>query len=228
MKPETKASSVEAIVLRRTDYGEADRIVSVLTPDLGRIALLAKGVRKPSSKLAGGIEPLAVVQLTVRQGRGELWTLTSSRMHAFFDHIMTDYDRLQFAYKVLKKVNQAAETLQDPALYELLKTSLVSLNVKSIDQRITESWFHAQFIALLGHGLNLSRDMRGEKLAENTRYNFSIDDMAFVPLENGTYRADHLKVLKLLHIKTPVVIAHISGIEQVIDDCLSLLRILDE
>jgi len=223
-----KPQSTDGIVLRRTDYGEADRIVSVLTPDLGRISVLAKGVRKPSSKLAGGIEPLSVVQLTVRKGRGELWTLTSSRMHTFFDYIVSSYDRLQFAYVALRKVNQAAETLHDPVLYELLKTTLTSLQSPEIDVRITESWFHMQFMVLLGHGLNLSRDSEGKKLEAEKRYNFSINDMTFVPFEKGNYSADHLKVLKLLQLKTPVVIAHISGIERVIDDCLRLLRIVNE
>ncbi len=228
MKPEGRAASVEAIVLRRTDYGEADRIVSILTADLGRISMLAKGVRRPSSKLAGGIEPLALIQVTVRKGRGDLWTLTSSRMNTFFDQVITDYDRLQLAYAVLKKVNYAAETLQEPALFELLKTTLMSLNAKTIDWRITESWFHLQFIALLGHGLNLSRDINNKKLVESKHYNFSIEDMAFLPFENGQYSADHLKVLKLLQLKTPAIIAHINGVKQVIDDCVKLLRILNE
>ncbi|HEX6462057.1 MAG TPA: DNA repair protein RecO [Candidatus Saccharimonadales bacterium] len=225
---EARAVSVEAIVLRRVDYGETDRIVTILTPELGRISFLAKGVRKPSSKLAGGIEPLAIVEVTVRKGRGELWTLTSSRMNTFFDQILADYNRLQFAYVVLKKVQQAAETLQDAALYELLKVTLMNLHTKTIDRRVTEAWFRVQFISLLGHGLNLARDTNNEKLAEEKRYNFSVDDMAFVPIEQGQYQADHLKVLKLLQLKTPAVINQIGGIERVIDDCLRLLRVIDE
>ena len=41
----------KAIVLARTNYGEADRIVSVLTADKGKVRLLAKGVRKIKSKM---------------------------------------------------------------------------------------------------------------------------------------------------------------------------------
>ena len=46
----------EAIILRRTNYGEADRVISLITPDRGKISGIAKGVRKPKSKLAGGLE----------------------------------------------------------------------------------------------------------------------------------------------------------------------------
>ena len=45
----------QALVLRRTNYGEADRVVHFLTPE-GQVAVMAKGVRKARSKLAGGIE----------------------------------------------------------------------------------------------------------------------------------------------------------------------------
>ena len=50
----------EAIVLKRIEYGEADRILTVLTKNHGKISVIAKGVRKPKSKLAGGIEIFCV------------------------------------------------------------------------------------------------------------------------------------------------------------------------
>ena len=50
----------EVIILARTDYGEADRILTVLSPEYGKLRLLAKGVRRVKSKLAGGIELFSV------------------------------------------------------------------------------------------------------------------------------------------------------------------------
>lgn len=220
--------SSEAIVLRRTDYGEADRIVSFLTPELGKISVLAKAVRKPKSKLAAGIEPLALVKITVRRGRGELYTLTSAQMQTAWSRIIEDYDRLQFAYAVLKKINQAAETLYEPILYELLKTALENLDSSAVDRRITEAWFREHFLQVLGQGINTLRDATGKKLSADEHYRFSTEDMAFMPHANGEFTADHLKVLKLLELKTPDIIARISGVENVIDDCLRLLRMLDE
>lgn len=44
----------DAIILTRTDYGEADRIITLLTPGHGKLRLIAKGVRRIRSKLAGG------------------------------------------------------------------------------------------------------------------------------------------------------------------------------
>lgn len=220
--------SSEAIVLRRTEYGEADRIVNFLTPDLGRIGAVAKSVRKPSSKLAGGIEPFSIVNISVRRGRGDLYTLTSAQMQNNFSNITKDYGRLQLGYMMMGKINRAAETLHEVEIYDILKTSLASLDNISIDERLSETWFHLQHLHLLGHSLNLSRDVGGKRLLVDARYNFSVPDMAFTSHENGDFSADHLKVFKILQLKTPALVASIRGVEQVIDECLRLVRILDE
>lgn len=221
-------TSTEAIVLRRTDYGEGDRIVNFLTPGLGKVSALARGVRKPASKLAGGIEPFSVVNVTLQKGKGELFTLVSSSMQQYFGNIITDFTRVQLGYVALKKVNQAAETLYEPELYDILKLTLESIDQLDIDMRITETWFRLQFSQLLGQGLNVSRDIEGRRLEAEKHYNFSVTDMAFVMHERGTFAADHLKVLKILQLKTPAFAARISGVEQVIDECLRLMRMLDE
>lgn len=221
-------TSTEAIVLRRTDYGEGDRIVNFLTPGMGKVSALAKGVRKPSSKLAGGIEPFSVVNVTLLKGRSELRTLVSSSMQVNYGNIIKDFSRVQLGYLVLKKINQAAETLEEPELYDVLKTALASLDRAEIDIRIIEAWFHLQYLQLLGHGLNLSRDSAGMRLAEDRRYNFSLADMSFAVHEKGDFAADHLKVFKILQLKTPAVVASVSGLAGLLDECLRLLRALDE
>lgn len=60
-----------AIVLRRTNYGESDRILNLLTPE-GKVAVLAKGVRKEKSRLAGGIELFSISDVVIHQGRSNL------------------------------------------------------------------------------------------------------------------------------------------------------------
>ncbi|MGC8781903.1 MAG: DNA repair protein RecO, partial [Anaerolineae bacterium] len=60
---------VAAIVLKRRDQGEADRLLTVLTRDRGKLSLLAKGVRRQASRKAGHIEPFTLVDLLVVKGR---------------------------------------------------------------------------------------------------------------------------------------------------------------
>ena len=69
--PETKFRSfrVEAVVLRHVDYGEADRMLTLYTRQLGKTRALAKGARKIASRKAGHIEPFTHVKLQLAQGR---------------------------------------------------------------------------------------------------------------------------------------------------------------
>ena len=61
-------------VLRRTNYGEADRILNIITPE-GKISAIAKGVRKEKSKLAGGIEMFSRIDLNIHKAKTK-WALS--------------------------------------------------------------------------------------------------------------------------------------------------------
>ena len=80
-----------AIVLRRTDFGEADRILTLLTPE-GKKTAIARGVRKPKSKLAGGIEFFSLNEVVLIEGKSEMKTLSSARMCEFFGEILKDFE----------------------------------------------------------------------------------------------------------------------------------------
>jgi len=207
-----KPIRTKAIVLRRTNYGEADRILQLLTPDYGKVSAMAKGVRREKSKLAGGIELLAVSDVTLVSGKSEIWTLTGAKMDTFFAHIMNDYDRLQFAYEALKQVSRATEQVNDPAFFELLETTLRSLNEPGIDISLTLTWFWLQLAILLGVGLNLATDVNGMKLVEGKNYLFDPDSMAFVFSDHGDFTTEHIKLLRLLSAQPPVVASNVKGI----------------
>lgn len=217
----------EAIMLRRTNYGEADRIISFITPDRGKLSAIAKGVRKPKSKLAGGLELFAVSDITIAEGRGDLGLITSARMQQFYGDILHDYDRMNSGYEFIKKINKATETVSEPDFYYLLCDGLKYLNVVAIDWRLVELWFGLHFIHLLGHGLNISTDGQGKKLDAEKTYTFDFTDMAFMEHSNGTYKSDHIKLLRLLAAKTPDIVRQVKGVEALLDDCLQLVRNLD-
>ena len=68
----------EAIIIKKTKLGEADRILTLYTPHLGKIQAVAKGVRRPRSKLAGHLELLTHSQVSLARGRN-LETITGSQ-----------------------------------------------------------------------------------------------------------------------------------------------------
>ncbi len=67
----------EAVVLRSIRYGEADRILHMYSPTLGRFGAIAKGARKPKSRFGGRLEPFFRLDLLLHQGRSDLMTVTS-------------------------------------------------------------------------------------------------------------------------------------------------------
>lgn len=210
----------KAIVLRRTNYGEADRIIQLLTPEHGVVSVMAKGVRKEKSRLAGGIELFASCDVTIGTGKGELGILTAARLDTFYSHIMTDYDRLQFGYEAIKQVTKSAGIMDEPAFFDLLEQTFQSLNDHAIETMFIKGWFWLQLAILMGVGLNLSTDSNGMKLVEDARYNFSETDSAFVFHDTGRFSTDHIKLLRILSAQPPRVAAHVSGADGLIGDCL--------
>lgn len=210
------------------NYGEADRIMQILTPEFGKIGVIAKGVRREKSKLAGGVELLAVCDLTVHQGKGELGIVTSARLDTFFSHILADYDRLQFAYYMLKDISRATEILSEPAFFDLARETLKHLNDTSVDLTITDLWYRLQIAILLGLGINLATDANGMKLVEDARYRFNVDEMSFVYDERGEYTSEHIKLLRVMSAQSPSVVAQIKNIRELIDTVYNIGRIAHE
>jgi len=218
----------EAIILRRTNYGEADRILNLLTPEHGKISAIAKGVRKTKSKLAGGLELFATCDITVLRGKSDMGTISSARLIKFYGDILKDYDRMQLAYELVKLTNRATETVSEPEFYYLLRDSLVYLNELSVDWRVVELWFRLRFVAALGTAVNLAATAANQPLESDKTYNFDFGDMAFVERPSGRFGADHLKLLRLANAKDPAVLRQVSGLDVVLEDTLWLVRSIDQ
>lgn len=117
----------DAIILRRADFGEADRIITVLTPDRGKIRLLAKGVRKTTSRKAGHVELFMLTNLLVARGR--TWDIISqAEIVETYRHLREDLDKTSQAYYVAELVDRFLEE-HDPnqPLFELLAVTLARL-----------------------------------------------------------------------------------------------------
>lgn len=202
----------DGIVLARTNYGEADRIIRVLTPDSGKVSLMTRGVRKPKSKLAGGIELFSVSSLTYIRGRGDLGTLISARLEKHYGDIVKHIDRVQLGYELIKILDRATEDEPEAEYFELLQQAFEALNDASIDVALIRFWFNAQLIRLSGHSPNLSTDAAGERLSANEQYTFDFDAVLFAANASGKFQADHIKFLRLTFAgNTPGVLGQIQN-----------------
>lgn len=215
----------EAIVLARTDYGEADRIITLLTPRQGKLRLMAKGVRRVKSKLAGGIELFSVSTITYIQGRGDIGTLVSTRLQTHYGAIVQDIDRTMLGYELIKQLNKVTEDQPEPDYYYLLVEAFAALNDAAIGLDLIRLWFTAQLLRLNGHTPNLQTEADGAKLVPNQNYQFSFEDMAFSARPQGTFGAPEIKFLRLLFSgTTPAVLARIAHGGRLSEQCLPLVR----
>jgi DNA repair protein RecO (recombination protein O) len=201
------------IVLRRTDYGEADRIVTVLTPDHGKLRLMARGVRRPKAKLAGGIELFSVSDMSFVRGRGEIGTLISTRLDRHYGRIFQDIDRVQTGYDLLKLVDRATEDEPEPEYFHLMEQALAALDDSGISLELIRAWFNAGMLKFAGHAPNLATTAAGGQLSESARYVFDFDHMAFEPGPSGRFAAQDIKFLRLLFSPhQPATIAKVQGL----------------
>ncbi len=189
----------KAIVLSRTNYGESDRILSLLTSDKGKIRLVAKGVRKSKSKNAGGIELLSINTISYLQGSRDLGTLISARSEEQYDNIVKDIERTMFAYDLLKKVHIVTEDAVEEAYFSMMEQALRGLDDLDLPLAAVKLWAYLQLLLLMGHTPNLSQDTNGKRLqSEQTMYLFNFDHMAFSVDQNGTFNAAAIKLLRLV------------------------------
>ncbi len=121
--PKPRTFQTEAIIIRKTKLGEADRVLTLYTPDLGKIQGIAKGVRRPKSKLSGHLELLTHSHLTLVRGRN-LDTIIGSQTIDSFLPLKTDLLRGACALYALEMVNQFAPADQEnrPLFALLLET----------------------------------------------------------------------------------------------------------
>ena len=218
-----KTLRTRAIVLRRTNYGEADRILQLITPE-GRRAVMAKGVRREKSRLAGGIELFAVCDVVIGEGKGDLGVLTSARLIQFYGHIMEDYDRIQFAYTTIKLVSKASDQVDEPEWYDVLAEVLMGLDAHSIDLQLVQTWFYLRYAGLMGHEMSLYHDTSGEKLVVDVSYRYDETDQGLRQVSGGEITAAHIKFLRLVATKPLKALAQIGGLGDVLTDCLMVAR----
>lgn len=192
-----KRYTTQGIVLSRTDYAEADRILSFLTSDHGKVRAIAKGVRKSKSKLAGGIELFSVSDLTLIIGLGELNTLISTRLVRHYGNIVKNLERTQLAYELLKTINRATEDEPEAAYFKLLDHGLAALDDPALDINLSKLWFDMQLLKLAGHIPNLHTNSTGTKLADSKTYNVNLEQMSFEPASRGALTANHIKFMRL-------------------------------
>jgi DNA repair protein RecO (recombination protein O) len=119
----------EAIVLRSIRYGEADRIVHLYTPGRGRIGAIAKGARRARSRFGARLEPFVHIQAVLREGRGDLYTITGADTVTVHRALREHAATLDAAARACDAVARLFETGDPhPEVFRLLANQLALLD----------------------------------------------------------------------------------------------------
>ena len=146
----------EGIVLRRVDYAETDRVLTVLTREHGKLGVIARGVRKAGSRLAPHTDLFARSTMQLAGGRGHLEVLTQAARSGPVPP-QGDARRATCAALCAELADAVLEPDHplDPELFDLVATALVDCADPARDPRAAMAWFARRMIDRLGYAPEL-------------------------------------------------------------------------
>ncbi len=128
MPPQERSIRVEGIILRHSDFGEADRLLTIFTREAGKLRAIAKGVRKARSRKAGHVEPFTRTSLQLARGR-DLFILTQAEAADVYATLREDLVLLGYASYVIELLDRSTtDEVENRSLYNLLTRTLSRLN----------------------------------------------------------------------------------------------------
>ncbi|HWR66445.1 MAG TPA: DNA repair protein RecO [Bellilinea sp.] len=140
---------VEAVVLRHSDWGEADRLLGLYTREAGKLRAIVKGARKLRSRKAGHLEPFTRVQLMLARGR-DLWIVTQVETVDAYTPLREDLQRIAQASYVIEVLDRFTyEEGQNRLVYGLLVDTLARL-ASADDFFLAARYYEMQLLDLLG------------------------------------------------------------------------------
>lgn len=139
----------EAIVLRRTDFGEADRLLTLYTRDFGKIRAVAKGARKPQSRKTGHVELFMRSRFLFAEGR-DLSIITQAELVEAYPALREDLTRTAYASYAGELLDKfTTDEDKHPEIYDLLAEALGWLATAD-DLLLVARYYELQLLAYVG------------------------------------------------------------------------------
>ncbi|MBQ0105441.1 MAG: DNA repair protein RecO [Armatimonadetes bacterium] len=159
------------VTLKKRDFKEKDRIITVLSREWGKYDLIAKGVQKPGSRLSGISEPLSYGNMIVSDLKN-LGTVTSCDLKESFPIIHQDLNRLSHAFYILELTDKStAYANQTEEIFDILLGTLFMLEARA-DTETATRFFEHRLINALGYRINPDNCIGcGKELGGTVAYN---------------------------------------------------------
>lgn len=163
--PAPRSYTTDAIVLTRFDLGEADRVLTLITPGTGKLKAIAKGIRRPTSRIGGSLEPFAELRVALHRGRtfdvvtqvtvGHAWL----RLRDSLESTATAWYLAELADRSLEERHAA-----DP-MYHLLRRAYELLDAGMAPGRVAR-WYEMHLADALGVRPEVDRCVECDRLLE--------------------------------------------------------------
>lgn len=172
---------VEAVVLRHSDWGEADRLLGVFTRENGKLRCVAKGARKLLSRKAGHLEPFTRVALLLARGH-DLWIVTQAETVDAYLPLREDLQRTVQASYVIELLDRFTyEEGENRPLYQLLVETLGRVSAEN-EPFLVLRYYEIRLLDLLGYRPELFLCVKcGEPIRPEAQFFSALDGGVICP-----------------------------------------------
>ena len=140
---------LKGIILKRTNFGEADRILTILTDKLGKIRAIGKGIRKQNSHLGGHLELFCLGNLVIAEGRNLDIICEAEIIECFFD-LRNNLESTHISYYLAEAIDKlTGEREKHQEIFDLLLDILENVG-GPISEDLLLSYFELKLLDLLG------------------------------------------------------------------------------
>ncbi|MFC1996830.1 DNA repair protein RecO [Chloroflexota bacterium] len=149
MPQKERSIRVEGVIIRHSEFGEADRLLTILTREVGKVRVIAKGVRKVRSRKAGHVEPFTRTNLQLARGR-DLFVLTQAESVDVYSALRDDLVLLGYASYVIELIDRSTtDEEENQLIYNLLIQTLSRLNQRD-DPNLSTRYFEIRLLDYIG------------------------------------------------------------------------------
>lgn len=148
--------TTKGLILREVKYKEADRILTVLTEDMGKLTVKARGALRKSSKVAAATQLFAFSELTMFENKGR-WSVNEGSTIEEFKGLRSDISALALASYFAECVEALAdEDRPDPGMLQLILNCLFALSNNMYSQEHIKTAFEMRLMRIAGYEPDLS------------------------------------------------------------------------
>lgn len=146
-----RSYNLEGIIIKRSNFGEADKLVTLFTKTHGKVTLMARGIRKLTSKRAGSLELFNMVKVSAIPGRGQIDTLTEVQELQSYSNWRMHMGRVNIAYQLVETIDKLTPDLQPhPHIYIILTSALAQIGDLDDNWQATVDFWILEILRELG------------------------------------------------------------------------------